>query len=232
MKKNLILIDFLLLITKENKINDSIKYKIENDPNNDYILISEESISILKPFLEKIRVKGVYTDSGCIYYRLKDNQYILDYYVEKVGDVSSILYNEIYEYFLRLPYKIRKGSIIKGDYYYYFSFIGTEYPQNYTLYHLFPIELYQEELKLKIELLCFEHGLEYEFIKISTIGFYLIPKQYKKNQILSKLPYQDYSKILFLGDSNLHHKELIEDYRIQTFEIKNGKELKYFLETY
>ena len=232
MKKNLIIIDFLLLLTKDNKINESIKNKIENDPNNDYILITEESISILKPFLGNIKVKGVYTDSGCIYYSLKENQYILDYYVEKIGDLGYFLHDEIFKYLLRLPYKLPKGSIIKGDYYYYFSLIGTEHPQNYVLYHLFPIELYQEELKLKIELLCFENNIDIEFIKIHTIGFYLIPKHYKKNQILLKLPYHQYSKILFLGEFNLHNKELFEDKRITSMEIKNTNQLKYFLETY
>lgn len=232
MKKNLIIIDFILLLTTKSEIDCYIKKLIEDDKENDYILISEESIFILKPFLNDIKVKGLYTDSGCVYYSLKDNEFILQYYEEKKEELNPILYNEIYDYFSRLPYKIQKGSIIKGDYYYYFSFIGTEHPHNYVLYNLFPVELYQEELKLKIELLCLEHGLEYEFIKINTIGFYLIPKQYKKTQILSKLPFQDYSKILFLGKSNLHNKELIEDYRIETIEINNGKELKYFLETY
>ena len=232
MKKNLIIIDFLLLLTRDHKIDDAIKNKIENDKHNDYIVISEESISILKPFLGNLRVKGVYTDSGCAYYRLKENEYILDYYVEKISDLGSILYDEINKYFLRLPYKVPKGSIIKGDYYYYFSLIGTEHPQNYILYHLFPIELYQEELKLKIQLLCFENNIEIEFIKIRTIGFYLIPKQYKKKQILSKLPYHHYSKILFLGESNLHNKEIFEDRRIISIERNNTKQLKYFLETY
>ena len=52
MKKNLIIIDFLLLLTKKCEIDDSIKELIENDEKNDYILISEESILLLEPFLK------------------------------------------------------------------------------------------------------------------------------------------------------------------------------------
>ena len=78
MKKNLIIIDFLLLLTKKCEIDDSIKELIENDEKNDYILISEESILLLEPFLKNIKVRGFFTDSGCVYFRNEDNFYILD----------------------------------------------------------------------------------------------------------------------------------------------------------
>ena len=230
MKKNLIIIDFLLLLTKENEIDPYIRGLIENDYRNDYRLINEESTLVIQPFIEKIRVNGFYTDSGCVYYRLKDEKYFLDYREEYVEIDFTILLKEIDNY--PLPYKKPRGMIIKGDFYYYVSLIGIEYPQSYVLYNVFPIQLYQQELKLRLELLCLQSNIDIEIINIGTIGFYLLPRQYKKTQIISKLPFQDYSKIFFLGKYNSHNREIMENPKIKDIEIQNREELKYFLETY
>lgn len=229
MKKNLIIIDFLLLLTKENEIDPSIKEFIENDKKNDYRFISEESILVIQPIIEKIRVKGFYTDSGCVYYKLKDENYFIDYKEESIDIDFTILLKEIDNY--PLPYKKPKGMIIKGDFYYYVSLVGIEYPQSYVLYNVFPIKLYQYELKLKLELLCLKSNIDVEIINIGTIGFYLLPRRYKKNQIISKLPFQDYSKIFFLGNYNSHNREIMKYPKIKDIEIQNREELKYFLET-
>lgn len=231
MKKNLIIIDFLLLLTKKCEIDDSIKELIENDEKNDYILISEESILLLEPFLKNIKVRGFFTDSGCVYFRNEDNLYILDHQEKIPDNIDNIIINEIFQYFLNLPYKIPKGAIIKGDFYYYFSLVGQKYPQNYFLYNIFPIELYLEELKLKIQILCFENNLDFEFIEISCIGFYLIPKKFKKNQIISKLPFDEYNKIFFTGNYNNHNIEIMDNSLINDIKIKDIEQLKYFLET-
>ena len=232
MKKNLIIVDLILLLTKKKDIEPSIKEIIENDDKNDYRFISEESILVLEHVLEQIKVKGFYTDSGCVYYEYRDTEYILEYKEEKLNDLDKnfeILLGHIHDY--TLPYKKPHGMIIKGDYYYYISLVGVEHPQTEVLYNLFPIELYKEELKLKLKIICFELSIEIEIIDIGNIGFYLIPKEYKKQQIISKLPFQDYDRIIFLGNRNSHNRELMDNEKIYELEIKNIKELKYFLKT-
>lgn len=227
MKKNLVIIDFLSVLTENFEIDCSIQNIIENDRKNEYIFISEDSYSTLKSFLPKLKVVGFYMNNGCSYFRYEKDKYILDYQETPIEFDYEILFQKIRKY--PLPYESPKIHIFKEDFYYSISLVGSKFPQSYLLYYVFPIELYQKELKLQLELLCIEYNLDVDIINLGLFGFYIIPKQFKKKQILSKLSMVKYKNIFFFGKRNFQNTEIMDDTRLYDFEVNSISELREYL---
>ena len=77
MRKNLVLIDFIEIVS----CNSDIKNIINNDKNNDYIFITEYDINFVRKYISNIKIVGVFTEFGSSYYSYSEekNDYILEY---------------------------------------------------------------------------------------------------------------------------------------------------------
>lgn len=231
MRKNLVLIDFIQILSCDNNIINII----QNDKNNDYIFITEYNIEYIKKYLSKIRVLGIYTEFGSYYYSYSEekNDYILEYTKKRGKGIHyefDILIKAIYSYISTLPYILPDKMIYKARYYYYISFVGSVQNYSYFLSKYFTIEKYKDELKNKLQHLIKVYDLNLSLLDNGTLGFYILPEKCNKVQVVDHLP-SNYYEIFFTGKRNDMNRNIMNHGRIHDIEINNEDELKYFLET-
>lgn len=230
MRKNLVLIDFIEIVS----CNSDIKNIINNDKNNDYIFITEYDINFVRKYISDLKILGVFTEFGSSYYSYSEekNDYILEYSRKmglRIHYALDILIKRVYFYLSGISHVLPYNIIYGTKYFYFISFIGSSANSPFLL-KSHSIQKYKNVLMDRLDRIIKGYDLEIILFDITGIGFFILPKNCNKIQVTKKLP-SGYYEIFFAGKRNIINKDIMEHKRIHDIEINSEDELKYFLET-
>ena len=231
MRKNLVLIDFIEIVLSNNDIENIIN----NDKNNDYIFITEYDINFVKKYIPNIKILGIFTEFGSSYYSYSEekNDFILEYNRKievKVNYALDILIKRVYFYLSGISHVLPYNMIYGTKYFYFVSFIGSSSDNSPFLLKSHSIRKYKNVLMDRLDRLIKGYDLDIILVDITDIGFFILPKNCNKVQVVDKLP-SGYYEIFFTGKRNRINKDMMSHKKIHDIEINNEDELKYFLET-
>lgn len=231
MRKNLVLIDFIEIVS----CNNDIENIINNDKNNDYIFITEYDINFVRKYISDLKILGIFTEFGSSYYSYSEenNDYILEYSQKielKINYTLDILIKRVYFYLSGIPQVLPYNIIYGTKYFYFISFKGSSSNNFPFLLKSHSIRKYKNELMERLDRIIKGYDLEIILLDITDIGFFILPETCNKVYVVDKLP-SGYYEIFFTGKRNIINKDIMSHKRIHDIEINNEDELKYFLET-